>query len=117
MTPTRQDVVELTARVQMDVNEALKRVDAPELHAACAKLVELRAWLVDAFGPVEPAKFDPDKALRFVERVGWDYTDSSLSAELHAMGATREFIDRALIRAAEVRRTREGVPAEQSAKK
>lgn len=95
MKPTAQDFQQLTARMQMD------------LRAAEAKLVQLRAWLAALDLPTEEKQFNPETALAFVRQVGWQYTDSSLADELWAQGADRDFVDRALHVAAEVRRERE----------
>jgi hypothetical protein len=80
-----------------------------DLDSARAKLVELTAYIVALNLPTEAQPFSEAKGLAFVRNTAHEYTDSSLADELALMGADREFIDRALLVAAEVRR--ESVPA------
>lgn len=89
---TAQDFLSLTSKIQMDLN------------AAAAKLTELRAWIASLDLPVDEVPFREEKGLAFVKHTAHEYTDSSIADELALMGAGPEFIDRALLVAAEVRR-------------
>lgn len=75
-----------------------------DLTAAQAKLTELVTMIASLDIPTEDVPFSEAKGLAFVRNTAHEYTDSSIADELALMGASREFIDRALIVAADQRR-------------
>lgn len=93
---TRQDFVDFTARIQMDVRSG-------QNPAALAKLVELRAHLVNLDLPEGDQPFNERAALALVRNTAHEYTDRSLTDELARMGANQEFIDEMLELAQSVR--------------
>ena len=94
---TAQDFLSLTSKIQMD------------LRATQAKVTELRAWIANLDLPEEAKVFSEEKALAVVRNTAHVYTESSLADELALQGADREFIDQALLVAAEVRRATKDV--------
>jgi hypothetical protein len=75
-----------------------------DLDSARMKLQELQAFIVALNLPTREEPFSEARGMRLVRHTAHEYTDSSLADELALMGAGREFIDRALVVAAEVRR-------------
>lgn len=75
-----------------------------DLTAAQAKLTDLANMVASLDLPSEERVFSEARGMRFVRNTAHEYTDSSLADELALMGADREFVDRALLVAAEVRR-------------
>jgi len=76
-----------------------------DLTAAQAKMTDLKRMIDSLELPSEAKPFSEARGMRFVRNTAHEYTDSSLADELALMGADAGFIDRALLVAAEVRRT------------
>jgi len=75
-----------------------------DLTAAQAKLTELMVMLASIDLPTDETPFSEEKGMAFVRNTAHVYTDMSLADELALMGADPDFIDRALLVAADVRR-------------
>ena len=78
-----------------------------DLTAAQAKLTDLKRMVDSLELPTSVQPFSEARGMRLVRNTAHEYTDSSLADELALMGADPGFIDRALLVAAEVRRTTE----------